>query len=390
MAMKRILVLSFYYQPDLSAGSFRCTALVEELAKTGASIHVITTAPNRYESFMVKANESETKDNVSINRIIIPSHKSGMVDQIKAFYTFYRSAKELATVNDYDLIVATSSRLFTAFLGARISRKKRIPLYLDIRDLFADTMSNILSPALVWLVSPVLSVIERHTFNSAKKINLVSKGFLPYFEQRYSDIPITFFYNGIDKEFIQASQVDDKTWTTKPTINILYAGNVGEGQGLHKIIPEMAERLKKRIHFKVIGDGGLIQKLRDAVAELGLDNVELVPPMGREALIKEYIKADVLFLHLNDYEAFRKVLPSKLFEYGAMNKSILAGICGYSEEFVKSEISDCAVFSPTDSEDAVKKFESLSYSIKPREEFIKKFDRQKIMREMAKDIYGVC
>ena len=107
----------------MCAGSFRCTALVEELAKTGASIHVITTSPNRYESFLVQANESDKKDNVDINRIIIPSHKSGMVDQIKSFYVFYRDAKKLAAVNDYDLIVATSSRLFTAFLGARISRK---------------------------------------------------------------------------------------------------------------------------------------------------------------------------------------------------------------------------------------------------------------------------
>jgi UDP-N-acetylglucosamine:LPS N-acetylglucosamine transferase len=387
--MKKILVLSFYYQPDLCAGSFRCTALVDELAKMGASIHVITTAPNRYGSFKVTAEKFNKTDNVTIDRITIPSHSSGMIDQIKSFYTFYRGARKLVAVNDYDLIVATSSRLFTAFLGAQVSRKKRIPLYLDVRDLFVDTMSNILSPVLIWLTSPVLSAIERYTFNSAKKINLVSKGFLPYFEQRYSDIPISFLTNGIDKEFIQASQLDDKTWVTKSTINILYAGNIGEGQGLHKIIPEMADRLKKRIHFKVIGGGGLIKKLSDEVAELGLDNVELVPPMGREALIKEYINADVLFLHLNDYEAFRKVLPSKLFEYGAMNKPILAGISGYSEEFVKSEINDCAVFSPTDSEDAVKKFESLSYSIKPREEFIKKFDRQKIMREMAEDIYGV-
>ncbi|EAS46296.1 glycosyl transferase, group 1; possible capsular polysaccharide biosynthesis protein [marine gamma proteobacterium HTCC2207] len=386
--MKKILVLSFYYYPDLCAGSFRCTSLVEELAKTKASIHVITTVPNRYESFKVSAVKYSKTNNVVIDRIEIPSHNSGMIDQIKSFYAFYRGARRITAANDYDLVFATSSRLFTAFLGARVSRKKRIPLYLDVRDLFVDTMSNILSPALVWLASPVLSVIERYTFNSAKKINMVSKGFLPYFEQRYSDIPISFFTNGIDKEFIQASHVDDKTLATKSTINILYAGNVGEGQGLHKIIPEMADRLNKRINFKVIGGGGLIQKLRDAVAELGLNNVELVPPMGREALIKEYIKADVLFLHLNDYEAFRKVLPSKLFEYGAMNKPILAGISGYSEEFVKSEISDCAVFSPTDSEDAVRKFESLSYSIKPREEFIKKFDRQKIMREMAEDIYG--
>ena len=388
--MKKILVLSFYYQPDLCAGSFRCTALVDELAKTGASIHVITTAPNRYESFKASADKHTKVDNITVDRITIPSHSSGMIDQIISFYAFYRGAIKLAVVNDYDVVFATSSRLFTAFLGAQVSRKKRIPLYIDVRDLFVDTMSNILSPLVAWLVSPILSVLERYTFNSAKKINLVSKGFLPYFEQRYSGIPISFFTNGIDEEFIKVSQVDDKSWPIKSRVSLLYAGNIGEGQGLHKIIPEIADRLSKRINFKVIGGGGLTHKLRDAVAQLGLDNVELVSPMEREAVIEEYIKADVLFLHLNDYEAFRKVLPSKLFEYGAMNKPILAGISGYSEEFVKSEISDCAVFSPTDSDDAVKKFESLSYSIKPRVEFIKKFDRKMIMREMAEDIYGVC
>ena len=163
--------------------------------------------------------------------------------------------------NEYDLVFATSSRLFTAFLGARISRRKRIPLYLDIRDLFVDTMSNILPSVLAWLVSPLLSVIEKYTFCSAKKINLVSKGFLPYFEHRYSDIPVIFFTNGIDEEFMQVSQMDDKTWRTKRTKNILYAGNIGEGQGLHKIIPQMAARLKKRVYFRVIGDGALTQAL---------------------------------------------------------------------------------------------------------------------------------
>jgi glycosyltransferase involved in cell wall biosynthesis len=388
--MKRILVLSFYYHPDLCAGSFRCAALVDELAKLGASIHIITTSPNRYKSFAVTSEKFSKINNIVIDRINIPSHSSGMIDQIRSFYVFYNGARRLAAVNDYDLVFATSSRLFTAFLGARISRKKRIPLYLDIRDLFVDTMSNILSSGLVLLANPILSLIERYTFNSAKKISLVSKGFLPYFKQRYTDIPVSFFTNGIDKEFIQASQLDEGDDTTKPVINILYAGNIGKGQGLHRIIPEMAARLKKRVYFKVIGDGGLIKRLRHEVAELGLDNVEFVSPMEREALIKEYIKADVLFLHLNDYDAFRKVLPSKLFEYAAMNKPILAGISGYSEEFVKSEISDCAVFSPTDIEDAVNKFESLNYCIRPRKAFIKKFDRQKIMCEMAEDIHGVC
>ena len=384
--MKRILVLSFYYQPDLCAGSFRCKALVDELAKVGTHIHVVTTTPNRYESYKVAAETTNSANNVIVDRVSVPSHRSGMVDQIKSFYAFYKGAKKLSETNDYDLVFATSSRLFTAFLGAQVSREKRLPLYLDIRDLFVDTISDILSSKAIWLAKPALSLLERYTFNSAKKINLVSKGFLPYFEQRYSGIPTSLFSNGIDKEFIRASQVDYKVQAPESVINILYAGNIGEGQGLHKVIPAMAARLGKRIYFKVIGSGGLVQELRDEVSRLGLDNVELASPLDREALIKEYIQADVLFLHLNDYEAFRKVLPSKLFEYGAMNKPILAGISGYSEEFVKSEISNCAVFSPANPEDGVKKLESLRFSIKRRTGFIKKFDRQKIMGEMAKDI----
>lgn len=388
--MKKILVLSFYFEPDLCAGSFRCKAFVDELSKLKTHIHVITTAPNRYESFKADADKYNKYDNITINRINVPAHNSGMIDQIRSFYSFYKGAKKLTAKNEYDIVFATSSRLFTAFLGARISRKKRIPLYLDIRDLFVDTISSIFSFKVAFLIRPILSAIENYTFNSAKKINLVSKGFLPYFEQSYADIPLSFFTNGIDKEFIQASRAYDIKHVPKPIIDVLYAGNIGEGQGLHKIIPQIADRLKKRIRFKVIGAGGLVQKLRDEIAELKLVNVDLVSPMSRESLIHEYINTDVLFLHLNDYDAFRKVLPSKFFEYGAMNKPILAGVSGYSKEFVKSEISDCVVFSPTDFEEAVKKFKSMSYSIKPREEFIKKFDRQIIMFEMAKDVYEVC
>ena len=388
--MKKILVLSFYFEPDLCAGSFRCKAFVDELSKLKTHIHVITTAPNRYESFKVDADKYNKYANITINRINVPRHNSGMIDQIRSFYSFYKGAKKLTAKNEYDIVFATSSRLFTAFLGARISRKKRIPLYLDIRDLFVDTISNIFSFKVAFLIRPILSAIENYSFNSAKKINLVSKGFLPYFEESYPDIPLSFFTNGIDKEFIQASRANDIKHVLKPIIDVLYAGNIGEGQGLHKIIPQIADRLKNRIRFKVIGAGGLVQKLREEIAELKLENVDLVSPMSRESLIHEYINTDVLFLHLNDYDAFRKVLPSKFFEYGAMNKPILAGVSGYSKEFVKSEISDCVVFSPTDFEEAVKKFKSMSYSIKPREEFIKKFDRQIIMFEMAKDVYEVC
>ena len=386
---KKILVLSFYYKPDLCAGSFRCTALVNELSKKDVSIQVVTTTPNRYKTFNAKPISHKDKLNVSVERINVPSHNSGIFDQIKSFYFYYREATKISNNNEYDLIVATSSRLFTAFLGARISRKKQIPLYLDIRDLFVDTVPNVLSSITTLIIRPFLKMIESYTFSSAKKINLVSEGFLPYFIKDYPKISLSFFTNGIDEEFIEVSGTKYDSKENNFPINILYAGNIGEGQGLHKIVPQMALILKDKVNFKIIGDGGLIQKLNFYVEKFNLDNVIVSPPVERDVLIGEYKRADVLFLHLNDYDAFGKVLPSKLFEYAAMNKPILAGVSGYSADFIKSEIDNCEVFLPANSKDAIDKLNNLDLSIKRRSKFIEKFDRKKIMSMMAQDIYDL-
>jgi len=59
----RLLVLSFYYSPDLAAGSFRATALVaalRERAPLGTHIDVVTTSPNRYRTFARVAAETES------------------------------------------------------------------------------------------------------------------------------------------------------------------------------------------------------------------------------------------------------------------------------------------------------------------------------------------
>jgi len=106
-------------------------------------------------------------------------------------------------------------------------------------------------------------------------------------------------------------------------------------------------------------------------------------------LIEAYCDADILFLHLNDYDAFKKVLPSKFFEYAAMGKPIWAGVSGYAAEFVRSEITNAAVFRPCDAEDAVRAFGTLVLGDTPRTEFVDKYSRTGVSREMAEDILSV-
>ena len=207
--MLRILILSFNYKPDLGAGSFRSAALVEQLSCHNLQIDIVTTVPNRYSSFKPKNSELISQDNVRVHRIPVPAHKNDIFGQIMAFKEYYSGAMKLVSKTDFDIVFATSSRLFTAFLGARIANKKKLPLYLDIRDIFVDTMTDILSTKISWLVIPVIFIIERYTFSSAKHINLVSKGFIKYFEMFYPKVPLSFFTNGIDKEFLKNAPVDE-------------------------------------------------------------------------------------------------------------------------------------------------------------------------------------
>lgn len=389
--MKRIVYLTFYFKPDLCAGSFRNSPLAVELAKQAKHkdifIEVYTTIPNRYSSFDIDAPEYEEIDNLRIHRILLPPHKSGMIDQVLSFWKYYKEVLKLNKGKKFDFVFASSSRLFTGFLGYRIAKKSQTPLYLDIRDIFVDTMNDVFkSKFLKILTLPILKLIESKTFNYAKHINLISGGFKEYFN-KYNKSSFTFYSNGIDDEFIYEKNINSNQLYDSRQKTIVYAGNIGEGQGLDKIIPQAAKLLGNKFQFLIIGDGGTKNLLQSAIEKMELKNVILKNPIPRKDLQVEYKNADYLFLHLNDYPAFRKVLPSKIFELATFNKPILAGVSGFSAQFIKDEISSSFVFDPCDSKSLVNYL--LNFEVNSnidRSDFIEKFKRSKINEKMATSI----
>jgi glycosyltransferase involved in cell wall biosynthesis len=195
--------------------------------------------------------------------------------------------------------------------------------------------------------------------------------------------------NGIDDEFITAAPTAPGPPKDPSRVaHIVYAGNIGEGQALHQILPELAKRLEGRAKLTVIGDGGRWSALASAVA--GLANVELRPPVGRAELLGVYASADVLFLHLGSVPAFEKVLPSKLFEYAALGKPILAGVAGYAAEFVGAEIDNAEVFAPGDVDAALRALARLELRTAPRPRFVAKFARSALSRELAADVLRIA
>ena len=388
----RLLILSFYYPPDLGPGALRARSIVDALIDDSAQttdpcfcIDVLTTKPNRYHSFSLNSIQKETSGNVRIHRYSMPMHRSGMLDQSFAFLFYAYAVWKKVKRKEYDIVIATSSRLATATLGAYAANKCKAKLYLDIRDLFTDTIKDVYRNSPIVAMMPAFKWLERWTFNQADRINVVSPGFILHVLAVNPSIEPRVFTNGIDKEFILRNRSAN---TGNHSYTVVYAGNLGHGQGLHLILPLVAKKFEGLVTFRVFGDGGQRSALLSKLIEIGVVNVEILNPISRTDLIFEYSQADILFVHLNDHAAFRNVLPSKVFEYGATGKPILAGLSGHAAEFTRAYVNGAEVFRPCNAVEMEAKLRILLAGPKyfDRSAFCEQFDRTEIMRKMADDI----
>ena len=95
----KIVFFTFYFPPDLSAGSFRSIAFSQSLKKRmklGDKIDIITSHPNRYSSFKEASENLELNGQVKIYRAKLPSHKNGIFSQAYSFTIYAHFAFKLS------------------------------------------------------------------------------------------------------------------------------------------------------------------------------------------------------------------------------------------------------------------------------------------------------
>lgn len=388
MIMKRLLILSYFYTPDTSPCAYRIGALVESLKQLNDSnikIDILTTLPNRYANHASPAKQIEKDGNITITRFDTQKTGNSFKDQVKAWLKYRNAVMQHIKKQHYDLVFATSSKLMTGYLGAKIAKKQIIPFYLDIRDIFLDSMQHILNPAMKIVMLPVLKHIEKKTYRQANHLNIVSAGFMPYFQSKVStDCQLTVIPNGIDELFLNRSFIKDEP---SSPLKIIYAGNLGFGQGIHKIIPKLAKQIGEKACFEIYGNGAYKDALMSACKNI--DNVKINEPIDRSKLLDVYQRADVLFLHLDKLDVFEKVLPSKIFEYAATGKPILAGVNGYAKQFLCEEVERSWVFNPCDDKQACEALENIICNQAPfaeRKAFREKYARNYTSKQLRQGI----
>jgi len=79
-------------------------------------------------------------------------------------------------------------------------------------------------------------------------------------------------------------------------------------------------------------------------------------------------------------------LPSKIFDYGAYDVPIIAGVAGFASSFIQEHLPNSIVFEPNNPDDLILKLKEYNYQLFHRQKFIDTFSRDNINRNMAESI----
>jgi glycosyltransferase involved in cell wall biosynthesis len=144
--------------------------------------------------------------------------------------------------------------------------------------------------------------------------------------------------NGVDVDMftpLDGSRVRDELGLGERLV-ITYAGTIGMAHGLSTVL-EAAERLKTQLpgaQILLIGEGAQREQLEARARSRKLDNLRFLGPQPR-VKIPEYLSAsDVCLVLLRRDPLFKTVLPTKMLEFMACSRPIIAGVEGLTQELI--------------------------------------------------------
>lgn len=361
----RILILTQWYPPEPAM-------LLQELAQSlqgrGHQVTVLTGFPNYpsgqlYPGYRVRLRQRETLAGVPVVRVpLYPEHSRSGLRRAINYVSFALSATlmGLLSVPRPDVMFVYHPPLTVGLPAYVLSRLWRRPFVYQIQDMWPETLiaTGMFSNRRLldwigrfasWIYGKAHSIL---VISPGFRQNLLGKG-VPtqkiHVVSNWVD-PGTYFRAEPDPQLAQELSLDGH-------FNIMFAGNMGEAQGLETVIEaarllqedaladpsatpgqalSTAEGEKRPPQLVLVGDGVALPRLQALAEQQGLSNVRFLGRYPASKMPRLYALADALLVHLKDDPLFRITIPHKTLAYLASGKPILAAVAGDVADLVES------------------------------------------------------
>jgi glycosyltransferase involved in cell wall biosynthesis len=239
-----------------------------------------------------------------------------------------------------DVVLSTSPQFFNGLGGYFVSRMKRCPWVLEIRDLWPESIL-VVGAITNRAVIRMLEYLEVFAYRKADRIVVVTDAFKRYIIEKGIDAEkIEVIKNGVDLGFYEPATRDQaiaKEFGLQGKFVASYFGTHGMAHHLETIL-EAAQELQRypEIVFLLVGEGAERNRLSVLCNQLRLKNVVMVGQQPKGKMPALWALSDVSLVLLKKSDLFKTVIPSKIFESMAMEKPIILGVEGESQAIIQT------------------------------------------------------
>ena len=341
-----ILFVSQYFYPE----NFRINDLALRLLKRGHRVSVLTGMPNYpqgefYKGYGPFSPKEEDYQGVRVMRVpVIPRH-TGAAWLCLNYLSFIISGCRKAGLlrEEYDVIYAFGTSPITQVLPAlTYKRRHSAGIIVNVQDLWPDNVSAITgihNPLAIGL----LDIMVDYIYNRCDIIMGTSKSFVQAIRKRRGlrdKRKVVYYPQYAVVEASQAKRYD--LMPERELFHIAFTGNVGEGQGLDKLIGALVLLKKQgyegRVIFEIFGDGRSREELEKQRLKCGLERMLRFHGSFPEEEIPAILNtADAALLILKYDPIFKRTIPAKLQTYLACGCLVLGCVEGEGKALIRRE-----------------------------------------------------
>jgi glycosyltransferase involved in cell wall biosynthesis len=338
----RIVLVSQYFPPEIGATQTRIQAFAEYLASRGHDVTVIAEFPNHPQGvipseYRGRIVEDDRSNPYRVLRVWVrTSPEKTQMTRLSFYLSYMALAVAVAPfIGPCDVVVATTPPLFAGGAGWAISRLKRAPLVLDVRDLWpaaATSLNQISTGVSVQLAE----LLERELYRRAEAVVAVTRPFCTHVDRiRGERSPrTTLIPNGTLELFFDTVDAPDRLGVPDDTFLVTFAGMLGIAQALPSVL-DAAERANGSAHFSFVGDGPLKTLLSEQARERGLDNVSFHPQLAPKDVVPVLAASNALLVPLSAHPTFATFVPSKMIDYLATGRPVVLSAAGEAARILR-------------------------------------------------------
>ena len=312
----KVLIVSFYYEPELGAAPSRITNLARGLKDSGVDVDVLTCLPNYprgriFEGYRRRFSMKEQLDGINVYRYwtyatVSKNPLKRVLAMTSYAATMWSFAFKRKLIKSYDHIIVQSPPILVSTSAMTIFKKlfgKKV--ILNVSDLWPGSAVELGFVRKGSFSYKALNCFERYIYRNASSVMGQSLEIVEHVEQMFPG-KRTFLYRNLQP-------VKNPVYVKRQrnsNLKIVYAGLFGVAQDMLSLL--------KSINFKALGvemhlygGGNQVEKIEEYI-KAGDENIWYHGYVSKQQMNEELKNYDLSIIPLA--AAIHGAVPSKIFD----------------------------------------------------------------------------